>query len=461
MSESFKNRPDRFPHDRHMHTTTHPCSSRYDELRSGFNLAVEHTPGLIVEPARPEEVAAAVAAATSQGRPVAVLNTGHGPATAAGADAVMIRTSRLRGVHVDPTRRTVRVGAGERWADVIAAAARHGLAPLNGSSPHVGVVGYTLGGGVGHLGRRFGFAADHVRSIDVVTADGRHRTADQHHETDLFWALRGAGANFGVVTSIEMDLFEVRELVGGELCFGPAHADAVVHAYADWAADAPESMASSLLVMRFPDDDTVPAPLRGAHVCHIRVADSGADHRAAFGRVAALRRIGPRLVDSVRVMPYAQVGSIHHEPTDHPVAAYDRNVLLHSFDHDAAAVVHKFAGPSADAPFLVEVRAWGGALARPPAAPNAIGGRDAAFSLLAISGADDEERARRDELLDAMSPWATGMRYLNFCGVEDAADVARCYRADDLTRLAELKATFDPSNTFRANFNIRPERTAP
>jgi FAD/FMN-containing dehydrogenase len=372
-------------------------------------------------------------------------------------------------VRVDPARRTARVGGGARWRDVIAAAAPHGLAPLCGSSPDVGVAGYTLGGGVGPLARRYGFAADHVRAVELVTADGRHRRVDGDADAvpDLFWALRGAGANFGVVTALEIDLFPVATLLGGELCFGPEHAEAVLHAYVDWAAAVPEPIGSSLLLLTYPDDPAVPPALRGRHVTHVRVADSAADCTADGGEgrrwVDRLRRIGPRLVDTVRVMRYADVGSIHHDPVDTPVPAFDRNVLLHTFDHAAAAVLARHAGPAAGAPFLAELRAWGGALARPPAVPNAVGGRDAAFSLLAISDPDPVNRARRDDLLAAVRPWATGATYPNFSGVEDAgpARVRTAYRPADWDRLRRLKAALDPGNLFCVNHNIPPEEARP
>jgi FAD/FMN-containing dehydrogenase len=440
-----------------------PGDAGYDALRSGFNIALEHRPAVIVDATGPDDVVAAVEMATAAGRPVAVMNTGHGPTVAADG-AVLIRTGRLDRVDVDPVRRTARIEGGAAWGAVIAAAAPHGLAPLNGSSPDVGAVGYTLGGGVGLLARRFGFAADHVRSFDVVTADGRHRhvTADADGDPDLFWALRGAGANFGVVTALEVDLFPVATLLGGELCFGPEASEEVLRTYVDWAQEVPETMASSVLLLAYPDDPAVPAELRGRHVTHVRLAYSGDDPDEGHRWIRRLRRIGPRLLDTVRVMPYAEVGSIHHDPTDVPEAAFDRHLLLDRFDGGAARVLSEHAGPGAEAPFLTELRAWGGALSRPPAVPNPIGGRDAAFSLLGISDPDPGNRARRNEMLDALQPWATTTTYPNFTGVEDAsADAAhRAYHPADLARLRSIKSTYDPHNTFRINANIPPPSPA-
>jgi FAD/FMN-containing dehydrogenase len=444
-----------------VHRWLRPGDLGFDAQRSGFNIAVAHHPHIIVEADGPADVVAAVRLAADAGRPVAVMNTGHGPSVSADG-AVLVRTAGMSRVDVDPVRRTARIEGGAAWRAVIEAATPYGLAPLNGSSPHVGAIGYTLGGGVGQLARRFGFAADHVHWLDVVTADGEHRqvSADADSDPELFWALRGAGANFGVVTAMEVDLFPVASLLGGELWFGAEASEEVLHTYADWARDMPETMASSLLLLGYPDDPAVPEDLRGRHITHVRIAYTGDDYARGGERwVEPLRRIDPLVLDTVRVMPYAEIGTIHHEPTDEPVPAFDRNVLLRAFDQDAATVLSKHAGPTAEAPFLVELRAWGGALSRPPTVANAVAGRDAAYSLLAISDPAIENRARRDELLAAMQPWATGTTCLNFNGVEDCSleAVRRAYRPEDFARLQQIKAAYDPDNLFRINFNIPPK----
>ena len=265
-----------------------PGQDDYDRLRSGFNTALEHRPIAIVDAAATSDVVAAVRLAGDSGRPITVMNTGHGPSASAG-DAVMIRTHRMRRVVVDPMRRVARIEAGATWRDVIDAATPHRLAPLNGSSPAVGAVGYTLGGGVGHLARRFGFAADHVPWLEGVTADGRVRQITADTDPDLFWAMRGAGANFAVVTAMEIELFPVTTLLGGELCFGPDASDDVLHAYAEWSHDLPETIASSILLLEYPHDAALPHELRGTHVTHVRIADSSDDHAR-----------GARLADHLR-----------------------------------------------------------------------------------------------------------------------------------------------------------------
>src|SRR5919108_3304565 len=209
-----------------------PSDEGYDSERAGFQRAVEHRPALIVRATRPEDVRAAVELAAGERRPVGVKATGHGVTTAAGDEAVLIATDRMSGVRIDPARRTAYVEAGVRWGQVIEQAAADGLAPLSGSSPDVGAIAYTLGGGLGLMSRRYGYAADHVRSIDVVTADGRprHVTPDGAG-ADLFWALRGGRDNFGVVTGLEVDLVPVTRLYGGGLYFAAEHVGEVVEGY--------------------------------------------------------------------------------------------------------------------------------------------------------------------------------------------------------------------------------------
>ncbi len=443
-----------------MNTIFRPGESGYDAERTGLNTALDHRPAYVVGATGPADVVAAVGHASAEGRPVAILATGHGPSVPAD-DAVMISTRRMDGVRADPGTCTARVEAGARWERVLAATTPHGLAPLNGSSPNVGAVGYTLGGGAGLLGRRYGFAADHVRRLDVVTADGRLHEVTAESDPDLFWALRGGKGNFGAVVSMEIALFPVARLFGGGLYFPGEAASDVLQAYAEWARTVPEVMSSSVMLIRYPDDPQVPGPLRGRFVVHVRIAHSGVDGERC---VRSLRQVAPRLMDTVRDMPYGEVGTIHHEPTAQ-VAAYDRTLMLRDLDKAAAETIVSLAGPDSGAPFVVELRHFGGAYARPPAVPNAVGGRDAAFSLYSGSviepGRLDESRRAHDELHAAMRPWSTGRAFPNFLGIDDTTPdrVRAAYDPADFDRLTELKARYDPENLFRINHNIPPRRS--
>lgn len=434
-----------------------PGDDGYDAEIVGYNRIVRHRPALVVGAAGVGDVVAAVRYARDHGLPVAVQATGHGVSVPADG-AVFVSTWRMDGVDIDPARAVARVSAGVRSRALVPAAADHGLAPLNGSSPDVGVVSYTLSGGVPMLGRRYGYAADHVRALDVVTADGelRHVTADT--EPDLFWALRGGRGTLGIVVSLETDLVPVTGLYGGGLWFGDAAVEPALRAYADWVAGVPDAMGSSVLLMRMPDVPGVDGALRGRFVAHVRIAWSGPlDEGEQW--VRPLRAAAPTLLDTVAAMPYREVGTIHAEPTD-PVPFHARNTMLARFDRDAVDALLGVAGPDSGAPYLVELRHFGGALARPPAVPNAVGRRDGAFCLYSGSvvgpGELDAHRAAHDGLHATMRPWATGGVCLNFLTGPDVTpdELASGYLPGDVERLAAVKRRHDPTNMFRIGHQL-------
>ncbi|MEV4629411.1 FAD-binding oxidoreductase [Micromonospora sp. NPDC049523] len=425
-----------------------------------YNLTVVHRPAVVVGASGPEDVRAAVRFATDHGLAVAVLAAGHGSSVPSDG-AVLVTVRRMQALTVDATARTARVEAGVRWAEVIEQAGKFGLAPLNGSSPTVSVIGYTLGGGLGPMGRAYGYAADHVRSLDVVTADGEIRHVTAETEPDLFWALRGAKGNFGVVTAIEFDLFPVARLYGGGLFFPGEQAVEVLYRYAEWTADLPEEMTSSVGLLHLPPLPFVPEPLRDRLVVHVRIAYLGT---AAEGErlVAPLRDLGPRIIDTVAEMPYTAIASVHADPVD-PLPLYESGALLRELTPETIDTILAFAGPEADSPLvLTEVRHLGGALGRPPAQPNAVGNRDAAYSFFAVAaGGPPQARALVDyqrDFVDHLTPWTTGRRYLNFMFAHDTTpdQVRHAFDPETYRRLGALKKRYDPANTFRINHNIPP-----
>ncbi|RLL67584.1 FAD-binding oxidoreductase [Streptomyces sp. Z26] len=440
-----------------------PGDAGYDAETAGFQSGLEQRPDLVVGARDADDVRAAVRYAADHGMPVRVQATGHGtPAAARGG--MLLGTRRMDAVRVDPVARTVRVRAGARWEQVIAAAAPYGLAPPNGSAPHSGVVGYTLGGGLGLLARRFGYAADQVRAVDLVTADGRlrHLTATDLADTadavptedpdgELFRALCGGRSGFGVVTGLEIGLVPVPRLYGGSLAFDGQSLPEVLEAYRDWTEDLPEEATSSLVAMVYPDVPQVPEALRGRHVVQVRLAYTGA---AADGErlVAPLRAVGPRLADGLRDMPYAESPTIHRDPTDpHPYTG--SNTLLSALDPAAVAEFARRGGPGAEFFSVVQLHHLGGALSRPPRGGNAVGHRDARYSLSVLSVADAEREAearefqRRSE--EPLAPWAVG-RFLNFLfGVTTADDVRAAYEPGTWRRLEGLRQAYDPEGLFR------------
>jgi FAD/FMN-containing dehydrogenase len=433
-----------------------PGDLDYDDERQGHNRDVDHRPSLLVVASGAADVMAAVAHATERELPVAVLSTGH-TATPPADGAVLVNTRRMQGVWIDPVARRARVEAGVRWAKVAHEAAAFGLAPLSGSSLGVGVVGYTLGGGLPVLGRAFGYAADHVRSIDVVTAHGTLRHATPESFDDLFWALRGGKGNFGVVTSLEIDLVPAPVVYGGTLVFPGRAAPEVTQGYRRWTKSLPSEMSSSLAYLRMPLEAEGPRELRGRFVVAIRVAHLGPEAEGAE-LVRPLRKLGTPLLDTLRELPCTESGSIHSDPEE-PFAVYERTACLKEFDEDAADALVDAAGPDTTCLLqLVEVRQLGGALGRDPEVPNCVGNRDAAYSLYTAAGTGPGVPAHANLVIDRLRPWHSGGKLLNFMGRNQALSDrdGAAYSPADLDRLGEIKRLYDPQNLFRINHNIAP-----
>ncbi|MFI5523811.1 FAD-binding oxidoreductase [Streptomyces platensis] len=448
----------------------------YDAERSGFQLARRHRPAVIVGAQCAEDVVAAVRFARDHGLPVAVQATGHG-LSAATEGGLLISTRRMAGVRVDAAAGTARVEAGVVWGQVVEAAAPHGLAPLNGSSPGVGVISYTLGGGVGVLARTYGFAADLVRSVDLVTADARLRQVTADSDPELFRALLGGGHGLGVVTAMEFGLVPVAGLYGGQLVFGGEQLDKALAAYLRWTETVPGELTSSLALIAYPDLPQLPDPLRGRYLAQIRIAYTGS---AAEGErlVAPLRAVGPRVSDDLREMPYAESHTIHRDPAD-PHAYDGDNALLSGLDAAALRRVAALTGPAAPDMCVVQLNHLGGALATGGATAGTVGHRDARYALRVLSplaghaedGSSSDAadraadrarhaealaavRARHAEALAAVAPWRLG-RSVNFLfgphgDRPDAAEVARSVHDTAAHhRLTRLKARHDPANLFR------------
>ncbi|WP_228011395.1 FAD-binding oxidoreductase [Nonomuraea phyllanthi] len=443
--------------------TLHPGDEGFEEACSGWLLTVEHHPAAVVVAADAEDVAAAVRFAARAGLPVAVQSTGHGTSVPADG-AVFIATGQLRELSVDPGAGTARIGAGLRWDDVLAAAAEHGLAPLCGSSGRVGVMGFLTGGGLPLAGRTYGFAADRVRSLDIVTADGRLRTVSPAREPDLFWAVRGGKSNFGVVVAAEIELLPLRTIYGGELSFPVRDSRTAAHvlgSYLAWTKEQPDEMSSSVSLLCFPDAPQLPEEFRGRSFVQVRVVYVGEEERGAR-LVEPLRALGPDK-DTCGALPYAQITEIFQDPKN-PVRVHLRGALLHELDEEAVRELVSFIDPSAPGgPFPgIELRHLGGALNRPPARPHAVSTQDAAFHLWLRMPAPAEQadtvREVADAALERLRRWDTGAMLPGFLFDPDSAPerVRRAYTETDYRRLAALKATYDPDHLFRINHTIPP-----
>jgi hypothetical protein len=436
-----------------------PGDAGYDDERAVFNLNHELLPAVIVVAQNASDIQAAIAFAAGQNRPVLVKTTGHQMVGRAHG-AVLITTHRMNDVAIDAVGRTARVGAGAIWAEVIQKAAEAGLAPLNGSNPQVGVSGYTLGGGLSPtLGRAHGYAADHVRSLDVVTADGKSRHVDAGSDPELFWALRGGKGNFAVVTALEFDLFPVSRVYGGGIYFPGERMADVLRGWTAWHLDTPETMISSFAALRLPPLPEVPEPLRDVFAVSLRIAYTGT---AEDGErmIAPLRAVAPGILDTVADMPYTKVASIHNEPTD-PAPYYERSIMLREFPAEAQDKLVELIGPDSNTTItVVELRALGGAWDREPTVPNAVATRGLPYVLLGVEiGPLSQEQRLKESIaamLDGMAPWQGDRRLVNNLAPEEAADAPAIYGPQRYERLARVKKTYDPTNMFRINHNIVP-----
>jgi FAD/FMN-containing dehydrogenase len=440
-----------------------PEDPGYAEECATANLAVTYRPLAVIGAVTAEDVRVAVDFARRRGLPIGVMATGYGASRPADG-ALLINTRRMNNVSVDLDAATVRAEAGVRWRKVVDAAAPFGLAPVSAASLEVGVVGSTLGGGLSPvLGRSKGWAADHVRAIELVTSDGVLRRIGPDREEDLFWAIRGGKGNFGVVTAIEFDLFDLPRLYGGGLFFDGEYASDVLHAFRYWVATMPEGMSSSVALLRLPSLPSVPQPLRDRFAVHVRIAYLGSAEEGER-LVAPMRALGPTIMDTVREMRPSAVGTIHHDITG-PMHIYDAAAELRELTPEAIDVILRLAGPASDSPLnLVEVRHLGGALRRGPRVSNAVAGRDAEFQVFAASTGEPDQAsalyARADEVVYALGRWWADGINLNFLLARDVRpnSVRRAFDHDTYDRLVLVKKIYDPDNMFRINHNIAPSR---
>jgi len=423
-----------------------PGEAGYDQARQAWNLVVDQRPAVVVEAGSAADVAEAVRFARAHGMRIAPQGTGHGAAPLEPlGGAMLLRTTRMRNVSIDPAARIARAEAGAVWQDVIVQAAEHGLAGLAGSSPNVGVAGYTLGGGLGWLARRYGLAANSVTAAELVTPGGDLVRADAGHESDLFWAVRGGGGGVGVLTALEMRLYPVGELYAGALFFPIGRAAEVLHAWRAWTGTVPDEVSSQGRLVRLPPAPQLPEPLRGRAFVKVEAACLG-DAGTGAELTQPLRRLGPEL-DTFATIPPSALGQLHMDP-DQPVPFLGAGVFVSDFPAAAIDALVGLAGPDTGTLLVsVEVGHLGGALARPAPGGGAQPSIDANYLVVAVGAAPTPDlagaaRAQVQAVKDALGPWHAGYDYYNFEETPAPASAVlppACYR-----RLQEIKAAYDP-----------------
>ena len=442
-----------------------PGEEGYDEASRAWNLAAHQQPALVIVAGGAADVMAAVRFARDAGMGVGVMATGHGVGVPCDG-GVLINTSRMKGVRVDPVARTARVEAGALWTDLVHEAQPYGLAGLMGSTSHVGIVGYTMGGGFGWLGRKYGFNAASILQADVVTADGELVRVSADENEDLFWGLGGGGGNFGIVTSLEFGLYPVGTLYGGDLIYPMEKAKEVLEVFARWTKNLPDEWSTGVAFLNVPPLPAVPEPLRGKSVIALRGCYCGENPEDGEGFLRPVREeLGETIMDTFGPMPFAALDAISMDPVD-PMGARQHSEMLGELSPDAIEKLVEVAGAGSGSPLiLLELRQLGGALKRTADHLSTMGMGESRFIMNGIGPAFTPEMAEGvlaylTSVAEATRPFQTGDTYVNFMELESASPerVKAAYAPEDYERLVALKDRYDPTNVFRFNRNIQPSQ---
>jgi len=432
----------------------------WDEVRMGWNLVADQRPAAVVLAEDADDVAATVAFAAADPLRVAAHGTGHGAAALPDlAETILLKTAPMRGIEIDAEAGTARVEAGVLSLELGEAASGRGMCSMPGSSPDVGVVGYTLGGGLSWLGRKHGFACNRVLAIELVTADGEKKTVDAGNEPDLFWALRGGGGGYAVVTALHLALLPIGEIYAGALVFPAELGLDAVRSYRDWAAGQPDEMTSCVRFVTPPPIPDVPEPIRGVPLLTIDGAYAGSreEGEAAF---APLRELGETIMDTLEWMPAAGLSHIHMDP-ENPVPGIGEGGLVADLTDEAIEAFVELAGPGSGSPLLLtELRQLGGALGQPDPKGGALTHLDAGWVMYSVGMPMTPELgaaipAHLEKIGETMKPWGAEGSYFNFteahCEIDAILPAAVC------ERLREVKQAHDPEGRIVANHAVALE----
>ncbi|WP_433199545.1 FAD-binding oxidoreductase [Nocardia sp. CA-107356] len=418
-----------------------PGEDGFDAAAQPWSTVVTQPVAAVVRAADAQDVAAVVAHARRAGVPVIAQPTGHG-ASGGIEDAILLRTGGLDRVEIDAERRVAKVGAGANWGAVQAAAAVHGLTGLAGSNPVVGVTGYTLGGGLSWFGRKYGWASDAVRAFEIVDAEGAVTRVSAANDPELFWALRGGGGDFAVVTGLEFDLFPAPGLYGGRVMWHGARTAEVFEAFQEITADAPDELSVWFHRFQFPDAP----PMVALDVAYLGDRALG---RSLLTRLDAID--GP-IVDKRGAMSVAYLGDITTEPTD-PSPSISRGELLTDLgDAVVKTLLDEPVAPLVD----IQIRHLGGALATAVADGGARGPVAEPYLLYALGLGLPHLKAavtaRRTEIVDAIGAHISGRKPFTFLTPEETA--AAAFDETTLARLREIKRARDPLSVIRSNYPV-------
>lgn len=441
-----------------------PTDAEYHQRCSGWNSRIVHRPEHLVAATTPKHVEQAVRFAAGRCMPIRVQSTGHG-ALAACKGGMLIDTSGLGGIVVDPRQRCAVVGAGVRWEGLLDAAQIHDLTGISGSSTGVGVVGYATGGGAGWLSRRYGLCSDTIEAAEVVTIDGARRWVSADVEPDLLWALRGGGANFAVVTTLRLRLVPTPMVYAGAVYWPMEMAQEVLTAYRVWLKTVPPDLGSAVAFLQYPATAPVPEPVRGKPVVALRVCHTGAaDQFDAI--IAPMRHITGIVLDTTRWMPYREIGSVTMDSPLHlPRIGYSES--LRELSDSIIAGLPKVLTPGG--PFIaMELRHTADGMAAAPVGYEGLGYWSSSFLFMGVSITPDAsselQAVALGKQLDAvLRPYVAETKTLTFLMAQhkptangEAGRVRTAFQAEHYMRLAAIKARYDPRNLLGGDRNIPP-----
>jgi FAD/FMN-containing dehydrogenase len=427
----------------------------YDANRGAFNVLLSQEPAGIVTPRSAADVADAVAYAKAEGLRIGAQRTGHSAEPLGDlSDTLLVRTAAMDSVSIDAARRIARVGAGALWGDLVPVASEQGLAACHGSSPTVGIVGYSLGGGVGWYGRKHGLQCNRVTAVELVDAEGAERRVDADNDPELFWALRGAGGDFGIVTALEFELLPITEVFGGALFFPVERAAEVMHAWHEFTATAPDEVTSVARTLAFPPLPEIPEPMRGKSFAVVEAVALLGEAEAS-DLLAPLRDLGPAM-DTFAVQPPAGIAGLHMDPPE-PAPYAGAGMLLGDLPGEAIDALLAAVGPDSGTHLLsVELRHDGGAMAESDPAHGAMNSLPGSFLMFGVGMVPEPAalaptKSWLTAMTDAMKPWDAG-RYLNFS--DETEDIGVAFPAESVERLRAAKSTYDPENLFHSNHPV-------
>ena len=439
-----------------------PGDAAYDTARKVHNGMIDKRPALIVRCVDVADVISAVNFAREQDVVLAIRGGGHnGPGLGTCDDGLVIDLSQMNGVRIDPVARTARVEGGCTLGDVDHATYPFGLAVPTGVASTTGIGGLTLGGGMGHITRHYGLAIDNLLEVDMVLADGRFVTASTERHPDLFWAIRGGGGNFGVVTSFLFRLHPAGTVYAGPMLWHLDQMEDVLRWYNEFQPNSPEELNGSLMVISVPPGPPFPEALHNLTMCAIAWCWSGPLEQAEAVFEPIRTQFGPPALDWVGPMPFPALQSMFDAVFPFGTQMYWKAHFVNDLSDTAAALIARYSERKPVGPSIIGLHPIDGAARRVPNDATAWSYRDARWAEVIVGATYDP--AENDEIIawareawEALQPLSAGGAYVNFM-MDEGGDRVRASYRDNYARLAQIKAKYDPGNLFRVNQNIKPQ----